>query len=183
MTRMLASSRVLRTGNPLTLEGIRQACPAVFAERPAPGVSERYQYVPTIEPLKALLNNGWGVYEASQQRSRKSDRDPYTKHMLRLRRLTDFNVQNFSTAEGVPELIVVNAHDRTAYYKLFGGFFRFVCSNGAIVGNHIASFSVKHLVGPSTSEEVLTAAQRVVTESFPAMLADIDKFQSVILIS
>jgi hypothetical protein len=69
MTRItkLNSPRVLRTGAPLTLEGIRQTCPAVFAEGPAPERSARYHYVPTIEPLTKLMDKGWGGYEASQE--------------------------------------------------------------------------------------------------------------------
>lgn len=182
MRPILKSPRILRTGNPLTLAGIQQVCPAVFAQTPHASRGPRYRYVPTIEPLQALLDTGWGVYEASQQRSRAADRDPYTKHMLRLRKLEHFDVANWQrSGDGVPEVILINAHDGTAAYHLRGGFFRFVCSNGMMVGTTIAGFTVRHTVNSQTTAEVLDGCTRVVTESFPAMLDNVDRFKSLTL--
>ena len=182
MRPTLKSPRILRTGQPLMLEGIRQVCPAVFAEGPHDSRGPRYRYVPTIEPLQALLDTGWGVYEASQQRSRAADKDPYTKHMLRLRRTEDFAIdrqQQFR--DGVPEVILINAHDGTAAYHLKAGFFRFVCSNGLMVGTQVAGFTIRHTVSKQTTAEVIDGATRIVTDSFPAMLQNIDRFKSITL--
>jgi len=182
MRPILKSPRILRTGSPLALAAIQQVCPAVFAQQPHSSRGPRYRYVPTIEPLQALLDTGWGVYEASQQRSRAADRDPYTKHMLRLRKLEHFDVANWQrTGEGVPEVILTNAHDGTAAYHLRGGFFRFVCANGMMVGTTIAGFTVRHTVSAQTTAEVLDGCTRVVTESFPLMLDNIERFQRLTL--
>lgn len=182
MRPILKSPRILRTGSPLALAAIQQVCPAVFAQQPHSSRGPRYRYVPTIEPLQALLDTGWGVYEASQQRSRAADRDPYTKHMLRLRKLEHFDVANWQrTGEGVPEVILINAHDGTAAYHLRGGFFRFVCANGMMVGTTIAGFTVRHTVSAQTTAEVLDGCTRVVTESFPLMLDNIERFQRLTL--
>lgn len=177
MRPIIKSPRILRTGSPLALEAIRQVCPAVVALEPHFSRGPRYRYVPTIDPLQALLDTGWGVYEASQQRSRAADRDPYTKHMLRLRRMEDF--QPAAIGQGVAEVILINAHDGTAAYHLKAGFFRFVCSNGLIVGNTLAGFKVRHTVSAQTTAEVLDGCTRVVTESFPVMLENIERFQHV----
>lgn len=182
MRPILKSPRILRTGSPLTLEGIRQVCPAVFALEPHSSRGARYRYVPTIEPLQALLDSGWGVYEASQQRARAADRDPYTKHMLRLRRVEDFAITPAQTrAEGVPEVILINAHDGTAAYHLRAGFFRFVCANGMMVGSHITGFKVRHTVSSQTTAEVLYGCTRVVTEGFPTMLEQVEAWQRITL--
>jgi hypothetical protein len=180
MRPILKSPRILRTGNPLTLTGIQQVCPAVFAQEPHASRGPRYRYVPTIEPLQALLDTGWGVYEASQQRSRAADRDPYTKHMLRLRKLEHFDHTQVHR-DGVPEVILINAHDGTAAYHLKAGFFRFVCSNGLMVGTTVAGFTVRHTVNSQTTAEVLDGCTRVVTESFPRMLDNVDKFKGITL--
>jgi hypothetical protein len=182
MRPILKSPRILRTGSPLALAAIQQVCPAVFAQEPHGSRGPRYRYVPTIEPLQALLDTGWGVYEASQQRSRAADRDPYTKHMLRLRKLEHFDVDNWQrSGEGVPEVILINAHDGTAAYHLRGGFFRFVCANGMMVGTTIAGFTVRHTVSAQTTAEVLDGCTRVVTESFPLMLDNVERFQRLTL--
>lgn len=173
---MLKSPRVLRTGQPLTLEAIRQVAPAVFALEPHESRGPRYQYVPTIQPLQTLIDNGWGVYEASQQRARAADRDPYTKHMLRLRKLNLWEGDK-QFKDGCPEIILINAHDGTAAYHLFAGYFKFICSNGLIVGQTLAGFKVRHTIGPQTSMEVLAAGERTVTEKFPIMLSYMDKMR------
>lgn len=177
MRPILNSPRILRTGNPLTLEGIRQVCPSVFATQPHESRGPRYRYVPTSEPVQHLMNNGWGIYEASQARSKDADRAAANKHMLRMRKLEDFKPA--VVGDGVAEVILINSHDGTSAYHLKAGFFRFVCSNGLMVGNQIAGFTVRHTVGPQTSQEVLEAGERVVTESFPLMLDNIDRFKTI----
>jgi hypothetical protein len=133
--------------------------------------------VPTIAPLQTLLDNGWGVFEAAQQRSRAADRDPYTKHMLRLRKLDSFD-QSRAFKEGVPEVILINGHDGSAAYHLMAGFFRYVCSNGLMVGSHISGFKVRHTIGPQTSLEVLKAGERTVTEKFPILMENIEAMRA-----
>lgn len=179
---LINSARVLRTGNPLALTAIEQVAPAVFASGPHESRGPRYAYVPTIAPLQTLLDNGWGVYEASQQRSRDHAKDPYTKHMLRLRKLDHFSVKFMDQfREGVPEVVLINAHDGSASYLLFGGWFRFICSNGLIVGSTMASFRVRHTVGPQTSAEVLAAGESIVTQQFPRVIERVDNFKKILL--
>lgn len=180
MRPILKSPRVLRTGAPLTLEGIRQVCPAVFAEGPHESRGERYRYVPTIRPLEALLENGWAVYEASQQQALKvPGRNGFTKHMLRIRKVSDFETP--SHQDGVPEVILINAHDGTSAYHLKSGYFRFVCANGMMVGTGISGFKVYHSINKQTSDEVLMAGERLITESFPRMIESIEKFRGITL--
>lgn len=176
----MKTPRILRTGQPLALAAIRQAAPAVFAEQPHFSRGERYQYVPTIRPLEMLLENGWGVYEASQASAREQGRAPYARHMLRLRKLTDFNVAAV-VGEGIGEIILQNAHDGTCAYSLKAGFFRFVCSNGMVVGNDIAAFKVMHTKSKNTSLEILEAGERTITEKFPLMLENISNMQKAVL--
>ena len=180
---LISNPRVLRTGSPLTLEAIRQAAPAVFAQEPHSSRGPRYAYVPTSNPLEALMDNGWGVYEVSQQRSRVQDKDPYTKHMLRMRKITDFGKGHNEVyqSEGVPEVIMINAHDGTAAYHLMAGFFRFVCCNGLMVGKTMGGFKVRHTVGPQTSDEVLKAGELTITQKFPLMIEQMDAMRNTML--
>lgn len=174
MSVKMTSPRVLRTGRPLSLEAIRQVAPAVFAEEAHHTRGERYLYVPTIRPLQQMLDSGWVVMEARQQRARAEDRDPYTKHMLRLRKESDLNFRARDVGDGVPEVVLINAHDGTAAYHLYAGFFRLVCSNGMMVGTNIAGFKVRHTKSAQTSLDVLEAGERTITEKFPQMMDQID---------
>ena len=174
---ILKSPRVLRTGQPLGLEAIRQVCPSAFATNPHPDRSKRYSFISSYDPIVALMDNGWGIYEASSQRARSIDRDSYGKHMLRMRKLTDFDSRPGS--EGVPEVILINSHDGGSRYTLGAGYFRFVCSNGLIAGNVLAHISVTHTLSKNTAEQVLGAAEKVVTEKFPVLLNHIEQFKSI----
>lgn len=178
---IISSPRMLRTGQPLTLDQIRSVAPAVFAMEAHDSRGPRYAYVPTIRPLETLLSAGWQVWECAQQRSRTADRDPYTKHMLRLRHPDKFGGGSPSlhiVHQGVPEVVIINGHDGSAAYRLTAGFFRFVCTNGLMVGTTMGSMVVRHTVGPQTSDEVLLAGEKTITEKFPLVMAQVDALQA-----
>ena len=184
MRAVITSPRVLRTGAPLALTAIRQACPAVFASEAKPDRSARYRYVPTEVPLLAMMDEGWGVYEVSAQKAlKRPDQAPFTKHMLRMRRMGDFGPRSseLRSEDGVPELILVNSHDGSSSYLLKAGFYRFICCNGLMVGTTMASYQVKHTIGAKTTQEVLEAGEKVVLEGFPKMLEGIEKFKRIYL--
>lgn len=172
----LSRPRILRTGHPLTDQQIASVAPAVFAEGPHESRGERYAYVPTSRVLESLRERGWGVYEVSQQRSRKEDRDPYTKHMMRLRPLDKWNDKSIQN-EGAPEVCVVNAHDGTAAYHLYAGLLRFVCNNGMIVGSAFSAFKVRHTEYDVTKKLVVENAEEIVTNEFPKITEKIDLMQ------
>ena len=172
--------RTLRTGAALQLEAIRQYAPSVFAPAAGPTTSERYAYIPTIEPLERLLSNGWSVYEVSQCRVLDPSKEPFTKHSLRLRRDADWGRMNKygGAAEGVGELVLTNAHDGTSAYTLTAGYYRLVCSNGMTTGKQVAAHRVVHAKGRTTGE-IIDVAARVIEEDFPRMLEQIDMFKRV----
>lgn len=180
----MANLRILRTGNALTLAGIRQACPAVFAtaEAVAPTRGPRYEYIPTIEPLERLLDQGWGVFEATQNRVRVAGKEGFCRHSLRLRKLDQALDRNKygGALDGTGELVLTNAHDGTAAYTLTAGYFRLVCSNGMTTGKEIAAHRIIHTKGRSTGM-VIDVASRIIEEDFPRMIEQIEGFKQTIL--
>ena len=54
-----------------------------------------------------------------------------------------------------------------------------MCSNGLIVGSQIAGFKVRHTVTSQTTAEVIDGCTRVVTENFPVMLDNVDRFKRI----
>lgn len=177
----LSRPRLLRAKDaPLTMEQIAGVAPAVFADKPHSSRAVSYAYVPTTNILDTLLENGFGVYAAGQQRSRKEDRDPYTKHMLRLRRLDQWARPDrlFGT---IPELVLVNAHDGTAAYHLIGGLYRLICANGLMVGRTFQNFRIRHTSVEVTRSEVLTGGMKIVADQFSLMMDRIDRFSQVML--
>lgn len=174
--------RTLRTGNALSLAAIQQYCPAVFGTEAHSSRGPRYEYLPTIKPLEALLDQGWGVFEATQNRTRDTDREAFTRHSLRLRRLDQNYERNKygGAMDGTAELILTNAHDGTAAYTLSAGYYRLVCANGMTTGKQIASHRVIHSKGRATGE-IIDVASRIIEEDFPRMVEQISMFQQAVL--
>ena len=176
----MARPRVLRSKNdrPLTLDEIRGVAPAVFQTQAAAHMSEQFAYVPTFTILEALLAQGFQCHEVAQSRPYKRDREPYMKHMLRMR----FPSEGVPTIGGLaPELVLVNAHNGTSNYYLFGGIYRFICANGMVVGDTFASMKVRHSGGELTKHRVLEGSYTIVNEQLPAVLGQVKSMQQRVL--
>ena len=178
----MARFKTLRTGSALALTAIEQYCPAVFATAPHESRGPRYEYIPTIEPLQALLERGWGVFEASQVQVNDKTREPFCRHSLRLRRLDDAGLKNKygGPMDGVGELTLTNAHDGTAAYTLTAGYYRLICNNGMTVGKMIASHRIVHTKSSAT-REIIDVSARIIEDDFPRMIEQITGFQEAIL--
>lgn len=129
-------TNVSMTNRPaLSDEQIRKQCPSVFAEHPAEGASARYTFVPTHKVIKEMGDIGWEVVEAKQQFSRKRpDRAEFAPHMVRLRHKEQGLIE---VGGSHIEAIIINSHDRTKRLRLLGGVFKWVCTNGLAVGEHM----------------------------------------------
>jgi hypothetical protein len=121
--RMPAS---IRKDRPLTNDELQRIVPSAFSSDKHDSRSERYTYIPTINILDRLRDEGFQPYYATQSRTRDQDKRDFTKHMLRLRRHDQIN------GKEVPEIILLNSHDGSSSYKMIPGMFRQVCSNGLV---------------------------------------------------
>jgi hypothetical protein len=148
----------MQTANILSRDEIRARAPSIFAAEAHASRSERYGFIPTIAVLDALMREGYVVREAQQSAIRGEDTDgraAYTKHMVRLQRPGDDAIVQARIKRGVhrfindgpvfPELVLTNAHDGSARYKLMAGLFRLACENGLIVADSmVATLSIMH---------------------------------------
>lgn len=111
---------------------------SALATAAAPNVSERYQFISSNEIIQRFADEGWVVDNATVAAPRK--RDPlFAKHMI------DFRHPDFEPVQGaVPRIILVNSHDGSSSARVLAGVFRFVCSNGLVVGTTIGKETVRH---------------------------------------
>jgi len=154
-----------RSDRPLTNDEIARYAPSVLASEAHESRGERYSFIPTIQVLDGLRDNGFQPYEVRQTRVRDASKREHTKHVVRLR-----HPDAVSTQDEVPEIILLNSHDGSSSYQLLAGFFRFVCSNGLIAGDVLNDVRVRHsgnvvdnvIEGSFTVlENVETAAARI----------------------
>jgi hypothetical protein len=153
---------------PLSNDVIRQYAPSVFAQDAHTSRSDSYTYIPTIEIINGLRNEGFQPFFVAQSRCRVSDRRAYTKHMLRLRHANAIN-----TGEA-QDVILINSHDGSSAYQMTAGVLRFVCMNGLIVGDGIESITVSHK--GNVKERVIEGAYEVV-KSFNSVSEHMDEMR------
>ena len=160
----------------LTRDDLRSLTPSVFASSPWEGMSPSYRFIPTADVLDLLEDQGFRVTSARQSRSRIEGKAPFTRHMLRLRHesVMDARVE-------VPEVVLVNSHDRSSAYRVFSGVFRLVCENGMIVQSaDFGSFSIRHSGSRDLFAQVRDATARIMDE-VPAIMNRIEAWKDVIL--
>ncbi len=81
-------SRLTATrGEFLDNDAIRRVAPSVFADTAHDSRSERFMPIPTYRVIDAMRQEGFGVTEVMQSRSRDASKRDFTKHLLRLSRL------------------------------------------------------------------------------------------------
>jgi hypothetical protein len=149
---------------------MRSAAPSIFAEGKHASRSERYTYIPTIDVLRGLHREGFEPFMVAQGRSRIEGKTEYTKHMIRMRHAGQARARPEAN-----EIILINSHDGASSYQLLSGIFRFICTNGLVVGDVSNDIRIKHK--GDIRGEVIEGAFRVlddfeiVDESTDAMKA------------
>ena len=113
--------------------------PAIAATAPIKDVSAKYSFIPTLTVINYLRDAGWFPVMAGQSNVRKEERKGFQKHMIRFTR-PDLIVNGHRM-----DLLLYNSHDRGCAFKLVGGVFRFVCSNGMVIGDKMAEYSHRHV--------------------------------------
>jgi len=121
--------------------------PALVSEGHAPHLSTEYVKVDTKRVIEILTSNGFEAASVKQDKART--RDPrFVKHMVDFRRTGN----DAMTAVGglnqrfgsVPRFLFTNSHNGTTRASFRLGVYRFICSNGMVVGSDWARESFIH---------------------------------------
>jgi len=170
MSSLTTRNRLIaRPGEFLTDDDIRRVAPSVFAVEAHESRSERFAPIPTSAILNGLRDEGFGVVQVAQSRSRDLTRADFTRHMLRMRRVgDDTKAPGRKLGEVFPEAVLVNANDGTSAYVLSAGLFRLVCLNGAVVSDReLGGVRVSHT--GEVTDRVIEGTYTVLEESVTAI--------------
>lgn len=130
------------------------------ADQAHPKMSAKYKTVQTNLIAKKFKDMGFVVDSISKRKSRSGD-NSFGKHMVKLSHpeLLKSNVHNDLKLQ----LIITNSFDGSSSFKIQLGFFRFVCSNGMIVGETIEGFKHRHT--GMILEELDESIERIVAQT------------------
>lgn len=128
------------------------AIPSVAQTVPEPGVSDRYQYVSTIEIVERAMEQGfYPVNVIAPHRQAEFGRHVVTlvkDNMIETYRDAAITRKVSGGHEAVPNIVVVNSHNRSAAVQFTAGLFRLVCANGLMVnGEYAQKTRILHLQG------------------------------------
>lgn len=159
---------------PLSNEELAAHVPSLFATEAHESRSDRFVPIPTVNVLDGLRAADFMPVMAQQARTRIPGKQDYTRHMIRLRHksLTNTDGEAF-------EVILVNANDGTAAYKMIAGIFRFVCTNGLFTGDTFDTVTVRH-AGKTVIDDVRTGALNMLTMA-PRVLESVQDFKGITL--
>lgn len=144
----------------IDLSQMRKMTPAVFATKPSKKVSEDYQFISTSDIITAFGKAGLVPVEARQYQRKNAVAVPHSRHMLKFRPAGNIKTLT-KVGDVVPQVIVVNSHDRSASFRMFAGLYRLVCSNGMVTATDFsASVNVRHF-GASVEQRVEQALKVV----------------------
>ncbi|MFK3711557.1 DUF932 domain-containing protein [Leclercia adecarboxylata] len=160
----------IRQNRPLTNDELQRIVPSAFSAEKHESRSDRYTYIPTIEILDRLREEGFQPYYATQSRTHDVEKREFTKHLLRLRRHDQI------AGKEVPEIILLNSHDGSSSYKMIPGMFRQICTNGLVAWKNFGEIKVPHkgdIVG-----QVIEGAYTVL-ETFDTVSGNIDLMKGI----
>jgi hypothetical protein len=152
--------------NILTNEQIRTIAPSAFARAAHQSRSERYAYIPTVNVIDAMRNEGFLPVSAAQSRSRIAGKSDFTKHMIRFRRDDGQAVKALGDVSA--EVVMINSHDGTSAYNLLSGLFRLICLNGMVAAmGDLDTVKVPH--AGKIVDRVIEGSYRVIDGSRKAL--------------
>jgi hypothetical protein len=155
----------------LTYLELQTNAPSIFAPKGADKMSSRYGFIPTINVIDGLRNDGFHPVQAFQVKARKLDRRPHSKHVIRFRHETTIDQKGV-----VPEIVLINSHDGSTAYQLRAGIFRMVCANGLIVGSDTFCRRIRH--NANAISHVVQAANELI-EIVPLSVRRAQEWQDI----
>lgn len=112
----------------LTRDEIAVNAPAVFADSASDKLSSKYGNFNSASTIDILADYGYQVTQAAQVKSRIATNNIHGQHLLA------FAHKDSGQNDEQQEIVFYNSHDGKSSMKLFAGMFRFICSNGMIIG-------------------------------------------------
>jgi hypothetical protein len=144
----IGGTQVLRNPqlDPISDRQLKEFAPTIFAKGGMPGVSEKYGFVNTKAVIDAMRDTGFDIVEVRQSQRRDLERMPFTKHMLKFRPAG--LIGKVKRGDVVPQVMMLNSHDRSSGFHLYAAMYRLICDNGMIVsdGAEVTPIKVHHTV-------------------------------------
>ena len=131
----------------ITLEQLEVLTPAAFSDSAADHVSKRYNHVRTADVVGHLMDQGFVITHASQQKTQKraTHKKANQKHRIRMRMPYTGNT-SARVGSIFPSMDLINSGDWSSNLIFAAGLYRLICENGMIMpfGNQNTTIKTRH---------------------------------------
>jgi hypothetical protein len=152
---------------------LMQCAPSIFADAAHSRTSQRYSFLPTASILDGMEAEGWVPTLVQEQNVRDESREGFQKHMIRFAHRDD--LQKASTDR--PEIVLINAHDRSSAYQLHCGIFRTYCMNGLVVCD--ATFAKRSIIHTGFDPSKVIEASVEIVREIPQLMDGISHMKAL----
>lgn len=156
----------------LTIKQISRLAPSIMQTQAIDGVSDKYTFVSSYDAIMMIINAGWVPYIADEAGVRVDRKEGYQRHVVKFTR-EDMLLK--SKDERI-DLVMYNSHDRATAFMIALGIFRFICTNGLIVGENMMSFRHKHM---GFEEGIFLESVNEIANSGALITNKIDSFKEI----
>lgn len=127
----------------LTHSKLNHFAPSIFSGSARDGLSNKYNFIPTIDVVNELEHQGWLPVKATESRVRDQNNQGYQKHMVRFRNFHERVQDKLTVGDTFVELVLTNSHNGLSSFIFNCGLYRLACSNGMVVAE--SSFDSAHI--------------------------------------
>lgn len=165
----------------LTKSKLQQIAPSIFSSSPKDGLSNKYNFIPTIEVVKEMEKEGWLPVKAVESRTRNEQNEGFQKHMVRFRNFNERVNGQLAVGDTFVELVLTNSHNGLSSFVFNCGLYRLACSNGMVVAeSSFDSARIRHNSYDAT--KVIDICAETVQKA-PMITAGVEKMQAIQLTS
>ncbi len=126
--------------------------------------------------IEALQDSGLEVRDILRPNARNSENLPYNKHIIRLSTPQNIELLNNGSALEIPEVVIVNNNNNRGSIQIMLGIYRFICSNGMIVGDQFFNQKVRH---DSNILDNLFSTLQTAREKLPMVAELVDQLKAI----
>jgi hypothetical protein len=166
----------MSTNQVLTIPQLQRLAPSIFAQQEKGTLSDKYNFIPTIDVVKELGHKGWLPVKALQNRANNDSNEGYQKHMIRFRNF-DEGIKTLAVGDTFLEMVLSNSHNGLSAFVFNLGLYRLACSNGMVVSEK--SFNSLHIRHNSYEAKQIGGITADIIERAPGIAQNVEKMKVI----
>lgn len=167
-----------KTFNPLSIDDLKNIVPAAFQTKPHARMSNRYQFINTMDVVEKFIDAGFLPYSGNQINFRKeTSLQGYQFHKVTLFHPDMVVLNSRGQVDEYFNIEILNSHNGYSKFALHGSFYRLACDNGMLA----LSNDLGHIVTRHTGENLAISTNEIIekmAEQFEIMMKSVKKMKA-----